>query len=955
MPDENVTEGLSGSKDGEAARQKMQIKSFTAWVNLHLKQAGMAVENLKTDFGDGIKLLRLVEIISEEELGKYNQNPVSKFQKVENLNIPLKYINSFLKEIGIRNTYSAENIIDEDMTLILGMVWSLILRYNVADISEGDKTAKEGLLLWAKTKVEEVSKGEVKVSNFHNSWQDGLAFNCLIQAYRPDLVQYQKLNKSAKVDNLNHAFDLANDKLEIPKLLDATDMVSMRPDEKSVMTYVSFFWKVFAANKRKKIAAERITNVLQRELAYRDLMEQYKLNGEQLGRWIKLKTDFFQAEPNCNSQAELEVEMKKHVMEYGRGEKPTKLNELNDLEALHSSITSRLASLGRTFIPTEDTSLKVLNRWWEELTYAEQAYEANLRLKLKNLKRVEYYIKLHHSKASKLEDWLGDKERWLGKPADAAANGAAAAPPADADETPPAGPVPRKSSFVGMLKSTGSSFGNRAASPEADGEGAKPTMVDMKALEKVASPPTPKGQRASKGVKVVPLHDGPSESVADVQAKLNMLTAHNEELSGRQATVPELDKLLAKIGELGCPPMRQFSLTNRTSVIKERIKDLEALGTESEQRLREEYAHQQKMDEMRLVFAKKAEALNRAMEERVDTFSEIFVVDTVAEAEQQVAEIDGYRESLESLQCDLDAIAAYAEEMGSMRISRNPYSRFGMPDLLAHMSRCEAALEARQVSVQEALAHQQQIDATKKAFAAAADAILEFVKAERAKLDEVAPPGLVIQPDDTAAIEKGKAMGSALDALMAPDAKEGRDAKLLPAQELSDKLMEAAELDNPYTAQTIMTLKTQIDLLDKVLRDKRSFVEGQLARAQAEITSEQYEEIKKVFYHFDKSKDGLLNQLEFAAAIKAMDFEIADHEQQPTFLRFAKEGQRAEEPAAMTIDLSGFTTFVLQQYKDNDTKDTLFAAFETVANGKDTLSAEDIRAAIPQEEASRTG
>uniref|UniRef100_A0A3B4WT07 EF-hand domain-containing protein n=1 Tax=Seriola lalandi dorsalis TaxID=1841481 RepID=A0A3B4WT07_SERLL len=134
--------------------------------------------------------------------------------------------------------------------------------------------------------------------------------------------------------------------------------------------------------------------------------------------------------------------------------------------------------------------------------------------------------------------------------------------------------------------------------------------------------------------------------------------------------------------------------------------------------------------------------------------------------------------------------------------------------------------------------------------------------------------------------------------------------------------------------------RCEIDLLDKVLRDKRSF-----------ITSEQYEEIKKVFYHFDKSKDGLLNQLEFAAAIKAMDFEIADHEQEPTFLRFAKEGQRAEEPAAMTIDLSGFTTFVLQQYKDNDTKDTLFAAFETVANGKDTLSAEDIRAAIPQEEA----
>ena len=74
----------------QAARQKMQIKSFTAWVNLHLKTVKMEVADLQTDFVDGIKLLRLVEVISEEDLGRYNKNPVSKFQKIENLNIPLK-------------------------------------------------------------------------------------------------------------------------------------------------------------------------------------------------------------------------------------------------------------------------------------------------------------------------------------------------------------------------------------------------------------------------------------------------------------------------------------------------------------------------------------------------------------------------------------------------------------------------------------------------------------------------------------------------------------------------------------------------------------------------------------------------------------------------------------------------------------------------------------------------
>ena len=70
-----------------------------------------------------------------------------KFQKIENLNIPLKYINSFNASIGIKTSYSAEDIYEGNVTLILGMVWCLILRYSVAEISEGDLTAKMDALL----------------------------------------------------------------------------------------------------------------------------------------------------------------------------------------------------------------------------------------------------------------------------------------------------------------------------------------------------------------------------------------------------------------------------------------------------------------------------------------------------------------------------------------------------------------------------------------------------------------------------------------------------------------------------------------------------------------------------------------------------------------------------------------------------------------------------------------
>ena len=177
-----------------AAQMRMQIKSFMAWVNIHLKTVKMEVDDLSSDFCDGIRLLQLVEVISEEQLGRYNRNPISKFQKIENLNIPLKFINSFLGEVGIKNTYSAENVYDGNVTLILGMVWSLILRYSVTQVSEGDKTAKEGLLLWARNTVAEVSGGKVEVANFTTSWQDGVAFTCLIQAYRPDLVDHRSLS-----------------------------------------------------------------------------------------------------------------------------------------------------------------------------------------------------------------------------------------------------------------------------------------------------------------------------------------------------------------------------------------------------------------------------------------------------------------------------------------------------------------------------------------------------------------------------------------------------------------------------------------------------------------------------------------------------------------------------------------------------------------------------------------
>uniref|UniRef100_A0A674HDE6 Actinin alpha 4 n=1 Tax=Taeniopygia guttata TaxID=59729 RepID=A0A674HDE6_TAEGU len=389
----------------DPAWEKQQRKTFTAWCNSHLRKAGTQIENIDEDFRDGLKLMLLLEVISGERLPKPERGKM-RVHKINNVNKALDFIASKgVKLVSI----GAEEIVDGNAKMTLGMIWTIILRFAIQDISVEETSAKEGLLLWCQRKTAPYKN--VNVQNFHISWKDGLAFNALIHRHRPELIEYDKLRKDDPVTNLNNAFEVAEKYLDIPKMLDAEDIVNTaRPDEKAIMTYVSSFYHAFSGAQKAETAANRICKVLAVNQENEQLMEDYERLASDLLAWIQRTIPWLEARDPQKTIPAMQQKLE-DFREYRRVHKPPKVQEKCQLEINFNTLQTKLRLSGRpAFMPSEGRMVSDIGAGWQRLEQAEKGHEEWLLTELRRLERLDHLAEKFRQKASIHEGWTEGKE-----------------------------------------------------------------------------------------------------------------------------------------------------------------------------------------------------------------------------------------------------------------------------------------------------------------------------------------------------------------------------------------------------------------------------------------------------------------------------------------------------------------------------------------------------------------
>ncbi|KAJ7417082.1 Alpha-actinin-1 [Willisornis vidua] len=860
-------------------------KTFTAWCNSHLRKAGTQIENIEEDFRDGLKLMLLLEVISGERLAKPERGKM-RVHKISNVNKALDFIASKgVKLVSI----GAEEIVDGNVKMTLGMIWTIILRFAIQDISVEETSAKEGLLLWCQRKTAPYKN--VNIQNFHISWKDGLGFCALIHRHRPELIDYGKLRKDDPLTNLNTAFDVAEKYLDIPKMLDAEDIVgtarpdekaimtyvssfyhafsgaqkvsqdptlppksttdiigTLRPDEKAIMTYVSCYYHAFSGAQKAETAANRICKVLAVNQENEQLMEDYEKLASDLLEWIRRTIPWLENRAPENTMQAMQQKLE-DFRDYRRLHKPPKVQEKCQLEINFNTLQTKLRLSNRpAFMPSEGKMVSDINNAWGGLEQAEKGYEEWLLNEIRRLERLDHLAEKFRQKASIHESWTDGKE----------------------------------------------------------------AMLQQKDYE--------------------------TATLSEIKALLKKHEAFESDLAAHQDRVEQIAAIAQELNELDY--YDSPSVNARCQKICDQWDNLGALTQKRREALERTEKLLETIDQLYLEYAKRAAPFNNWMEGAMEDLQDTFIVHTIEEIQGLTTAHEQFKATLPDADKERQAILGIHNEVSKIvqtyhvnMAGTNPYTTITPQEINGKWEHVRQLVPRRDQALMEEHARQQQNERLRKQFGAQANVIGPWIQTKMEEIGRIS-------------IEMHGTLEDQLNHLRQYEKSIVNYKPKIDQLEGDHQLIqEALIFDNKHTNYTMEHIRVGWEQLLTTIARTINEVENQILTRDAKgISQEQMNEFRASFNHFDRKKTGMMDCEDFRACLISMGYNMGEAE-------FARIMSIVDPNRLGVVTFQAFIDFMSRETADTDTADQVMASFKILAGDKNYITVDELRRELPPDQA----
>eukprot|EP00042_Codosiga_hollandica_P052657 m.673170 g.673170 ORF g.673170 m.673170 type:complete len:880 (+) comp58539_c0_seq1:176-2815(+) len=833
-------EGTAGLNLLDDQWQRQQEKTFKAWVNSHLRKRALKIENLSTDFCDGRMLIALMEIVGDTELPKPAKGNL-RIHKVENVGKAFKYI----KEKGVNLVMIApEEIVDGNLKLILGMLWTLILRFDIQDISVEELSAKDALLLWAQRKT--APYDNVSVSNFHMSWKDGLAFCALIHRHRPEVIDYASLRKDNPKQNWKTCLEAAEKHLDIPPMLDAEDMIScIKPDERAVMTYVAAYYKAFASFNKNEVAAKKIAHIAETNRAHQKLIEEYEEKTTRLLEWIPIAIARLNERASIDTVDGCRAKLGEYTT-YKTEEYPPKLEEKGDIEAHYSTLQTKLRLSGRpAYVPGEGKAVSDVAAAWKGLEAAEAAHKEFLAAELKRNLLCEYKAERFTHKANIHESWTS----------------------------------------------------GRAESLTSD--------------------------------------DYLQTNLAGVQALKKQHEAFQSDLAAHEPRVGEIGTLANELDELNF--FRKDEINQRYADIYQHWLSLTELSDKRSANLEEAEKKQQRLDELRVQFAKQVAPLNNALDEWLDNLSGKIFVNSMEEVEGLHASLEEFKQSLNVPEAEYQALQALNAQMAELSTanSTNPYTTHTIESVTDKWGQLQALIPTREQQLGQEKSKQESHESLRHSWAQSAAQFQAWVAEQETAISTI------ITNSAGQKLEEQVAALKDIDAAFS-----SQDGEIKALEGLNKEIQEALIVENPHSQVSIEDVRgARQQLSGKVKRLQTELANAILLRDASSLTEEQIKEYRDSFNHFDRDGSKTLERLEFRACLISIGYDIPQRppEDPANDTEFNRVLAAVDPNGDGVVAFDEYIAFMAAEHADAESSSELIEAFKVLAGDKPYVLAADIR------------